>query len=122
MNKRYILENKTAIAEPDLNKWEQWMSTAQRLIRSTDIEVTDKNRFFLKIAESGAVVKITTVFLGINCALAHERPILFETKISGGVFNHRRQWSRSWEEALDEHQFNVEAVKQAGFICHLINR
>jgi len=115
--KRYILDNKIAIEEPDLDKWEHWYAQADRLVQSTDIPINDENRFIFKVTEPDCVINVSTVFLGIDHSLYGDSPILFETKITGGQHDQRQQWTRTWEEAQIEHEFNVTALLQGGFAC-----
>lgn len=118
-SKRYILVDKTPVEEPDWAKWEQWYAQADRLVQVTDIPITDENRFLFKIADPDCVIKVTTIFLGIDHALLDDSPILFETKITGGQYDQRQQWNRTWKDAEIEHDFNVKALLQGGFSCRL---
>ena len=119
--KRYVLEGTTPIQEPSLEKWRQWYATADRTVQHTEIPVTEQNRFRFKISEVDCTIKVTTVFLGVDHALLQERPLLYVTKITGGPYDQRQQWTSSWKEALLEHDFNVRAVQAGGFVCVLNN-
>ena len=118
-NKRYILKNGIPIAEPDVKKWQDWMRTAQRLVRFTEIEVTAGNRFALKMTKIGAVISVKTVFLGIDHAFANEPPVLYETSITGGQFHYRRLWAHNITEAEKEHDFTVNIILQGSFACRI---
>ncbi len=117
--KRYILVGRKAVEEPDLSRWEGWFSHANRIVKSIDIPVTEENRFLFKITVPHCVINVSTVFLGIDHALYGARPLLYETKITGGQYDQRRQWTHTWDEAETEHQFMVEALLQGGFTCLL---
>lgn len=117
--KRYILDGTNPVEEPDLKKWELWYAQANRVIRHTDIPVTNDNRFMLKILEPDCIVKVTTLFLGIDHALNGNTPLLYTTKIIGGQHDQRQQWTSTWEEAVFEHEFNVKALHNGGFTCLL---
>lgn len=121
MNKprRFILVDKQPVEEPDLQQWEQWYAQADRVVQSTDIAITDANRFLFKISNPDCVINVTTLFLGIDHALHGEEPILFATKINGGQYDQRQQWTRTWEEAQIEHDFTVIALRKGGFTCRL---
>ncbi|MCW8928756.1 MAG: hypothetical protein OQL19_00785 [Gammaproteobacteria bacterium] len=116
-NKRYILIDKKPIEEPDLNKWKEWYTYSNRVIKSTDIPITDENRFIFKVTDSNCVINVKTIFLGIDHALLDDSPVLFETKITGGQYDQRQQWSKTWQEAEIEHDFNVKALLEGGFVC-----
>ncbi|WP_198264834.1 hypothetical protein [sulfur-oxidizing endosymbiont of Gigantopelta aegis] len=118
--KRYTLINKTPIEESDLEKWKFWYAKSDRLVQSTDIPMSDENRFLFKISDPNCIINVSTVFLGVDHSLfsnLDDKPILFETKITGGQYDQRRQWTCTWEEAECEHQFTLDALFQGGFIC-----
>jgi hypothetical protein len=117
--KRYTLDGKTPVEESELKKWEQWYAQADRIVQSTDIPITQSNRFKFKITDPDCVINVTTIFLGIDHSLHSDRPLLFSTKITGGQYDQRQQWTSSWSEAEAEHEFNVQMLLNGGFACVL---
>lgn len=55
--------------------------------------------------------QISTVFLGINHNLTEGPPLLFETKIFGGVHNDRIKQCSTWDEAVKQHAEAVALVR-----------
>jgi hypothetical protein len=117
--KRYILKGTTPCIEPDFSVWEQWYLQADREICYTEIPITEKNRFLFGINDLNCRIKIKTQFLALDHSLFGQRPLLFETRIIGGQYDQRCQWTSTWQEAMQEHEFNVNALQQGGFVCKL---
>lgn len=92
----YILDGKTPVLEPDIMKWAQWHSTANRHVRN-DFLPND--------------IHVSTVFLGLDHRFVSEgEPILFETMIFGGEHNEYQERYCTWEEAEAGHQRALELV------------
>jgi hypothetical protein len=119
-SKCYTLINKIPVEESDLDEWKCWYAQADRVVQSTDIPMSHENRFLFKIADPNCIINVSTVILAVDHALFNHsgaKPILFETKITGGQYDQRRQWTGTWEDAELEHQFTLEALFQGGFVC-----
>lgn len=95
MLEHYVLDDDgTPVLEPDILKW-----------------VVGRNHNIVAKTMVGDV-KISTVFLGINCAFDGGMPLLFETMIFGGPHDcyQRRYVTRTG--ALDGHTEAVALVKE----------
>jgi len=96
----YILaeDGKTPIPEPDVLVWGKWFETHKRQIAGGSTEVGSMH--------------VSTVFLGIDYSFHGLRgvPILWETKIFGGVGEcegYERRYS-SYDDAVSGHDFTVD--------------
>lgn len=94
--KRYTLDsNGTPVFEPDAEKWNAWLRTA-------DLHVAD---------ETIGGVRISTLFLALH--LDDGQPALWETAVIGGQFDQvRDRCTGSREQAQTMHGKMVERVKQ----------
>lgn len=97
MNYTYILdETGKPIAEPDLDKWGEWMQTPARIVAKD------------RIADS----EVSTVFLGMDHAWGGGPPVLWETMVFGGRLNQAQsRCSGSKEQAEAMHATMVEKVR-----------
>ena len=95
MSKNYILQGKEPKQADDVLEWAQWMSTNDRAI-----VVTRYNN-----------VTVSTVFLGIDHAWMSEQPILFETMVFGGKYDHFQDRYYTWDEAVKGHKAACKMVR-----------
>ena len=97
MNNLYILDEQgRAVLEHDMKTWAMWFETADRLIARTDV---------------GDVVRISTVFLGIDHNFLHKGPpVLWET-MTFGYGDQQQQRYTSREAALAGHEAMVRRVR-----------
>ena len=93
----YILDDDGMIVlEPDRFKWATWHSTEDTFITQT------------VIGDSS----ISTVFIGINIAFDRGIPLLFETMIFGGFYDHYQRRYVTRTGALEGHAEAVDLVKE----------
>ncbi len=93
---KYILEGKNPVKCSNLNKWAQYMQTADRRVARTE----EKD------------IVISTVFLGINMDMGSTNiPKLFETLIVGGEYDGDIYRCATWQEAENQHEI---ACKKSG--------
>lgn len=90
----YIIDNKKAIPIDDIGMWACWMTTANRTVTKTEV----------------SLVRVWTVFLGIDHQFYEGRPLLFETRIFGGEFEHYTWFWSTWEEAENGHKMVCSEV------------
>jgi len=100
VNDKYILEDKTPVAEPDPAKWGPWMRTANRKVRE-------------EVIGDAAPVRVITMFLGIDCSRGEGPPMLFESVVHGGPLNSESTLSGTWEAAEAAHEAMVTRVRLA---------
>lgn len=58
-------------------------------------------------------VRVSTVFLCIDHSFDDNGPILFETMVFGGALNGETERSKTYDEAVTDHNLMVARVKQA---------
>ena len=104
--KKYILENKTTVPEPNYDKWAKWIETANRAICKDTAIIKYKGE------EVGRVF-ISTVFLGTDYSCYGGPPQLFETMVFGGILDGEQERCSTWGEAEQMHKLMCERVKQA---------
>lgn len=97
MSDKYILDGKKAVPASDLLTWAKWYETANRRVAEDLI----------------GVVRISTVFLGINHRWGGGPPIIFETMIFGGIHDEYQTRSSTWEEAEAQHAEAVALFRSA---------
>jgi hypothetical protein len=93
---RYFVLNDLGepVRERDLEAWSRWFERADRRIARTVVTPD---------------VTVLTTFRGVDEAdEADEAPVLFETRIFGGVLNGEEAASRTKSDALDAHAGLVE--------------
>lgn len=96
---KYILDGKTAVPEPDLIKWGQWLEKANRQVNQTYI---------------GDDIRVSTVFLGINHAWRPDEPLaLFETMVFGGPLDLEMDRYSTWDSAEQGHAAMCKRVHAA---------
>jgi len=87
----YILEGKNPVQVHDIEHWEKWME--------------DKSNWILKKNKVTDIVKVSTVFLGIDESLKGAGlPVCFSTAIIGGAEDGLETKHNTWEEAESEHK------------------
>ena len=90
----YRLENRKPLQVHDYNEWKQWLETANREVKRTEL--------------SNGII-ITTAFIGqAECVDETKPPLLFETMIRGGINDGLVQQYISWEQAEDGHEKAVQ--------------
>ena len=95
MTDKYILDGHNVVVCDDLIKWAEWFEVADRTVARTKI----------------GVVKISTVFLGLDHQFSGGKPLLFETLVFGGELDGEMDRYSTWDEALNGHEKMVERVK-----------
>lgn len=92
----YILVDGKPVAEPDMQKWSQWMKTAERAVGKT------------KVGEA----HVSTVFLGLDHSFGNgSEPVLWETMIFGGEHDQYQERYTSLDEAKAGHERAVEMAR-----------
>lgn len=95
----YILDGHNPVPEPDLWKW-----------------ATCRSAFPNHVAEDfegeidGMIIRVSTVFLGLDHNHWGGPPILFETMIFGGPHDGRQNRCSTWDEAVTMHQQALDLV------------
>lgn len=103
MSDTYILDAQgEPVLEPDLTVWGRWMGRAERHIGNDLI----------------GLVKVSTVFLGLDHSWASGPPLLWETMVFGGPLDGEMERYRTRDEAIRGHQFIMERVKNAEAYHH----
>jgi hypothetical protein len=95
MMDNYILVDGKPVIEPDIQKWGQWLKTADRILKQDTI----------------GNVQISTVFLGMNYNFGYGPPVLWETMIFGGVHDRYQGRYTSREGALEGHAMAIMVVE-----------
>ena len=106
MNDRYILEGKTPVKEPDLWRWAKWFEGANRKVAETEGKVSAHGK-------NVGIVRISTVFLGLDHSFGEGAPMLFETMVFGGALDGEQDRCSTWEAAEKMHALMVEKVRHA---------
>ena len=96
MNGRYKLDGKTPVEVDDLMEWAKWMEAADRYVGKTSV----------------GVVKVSTVFLGLDHGFGSHHPVLFETMVFGGKLDQDDERYSTWDAAEAGHVRWVEKVRQ----------
>lgn len=91
----YVLDGKTPVPEPDLDKWGNWYQTANRHVQKDDL----------------GSVWVSTVFLGLDHGWHDGPPVLFETMIFGGERDQETHRYCTWDEAEAGHKQILEELK-----------
>lgn len=101
MGDKYILVDGKPVMEPGLMKWANWLEVADRVIAKESI--VD--------GSTGNVVKVSTVFLGIDHNFGGGKPVLCETMVFGGPNDgYQARW-HTIEDAKLGHQGAVAMEK-----------
>lgn len=90
----YVLDGKTPVLEPDLDKWGDWLETANRVVQQDDV----------------GDVWVSTVFLGVDHSWTLGPPVLFETMIFGGPRDQETHRYHTWDEAEAGHKQLLEEL------------
>ena len=85
---RYVLNGREPVRCDDLASWKAWMETPERLIQDSSLEDDSHN-----------LVRVCTVFLGIDVSFGIGQPILFETMVLGGKWDRELYRYRTWAAA-----------------------
>lgn len=96
-NIHYILRGTTPVACPNLLEWADWWHSADKQLAYAE----------------GPEVCISTVFLGIDHAIARGTPVLFETVITGGDNDGESRRYTTWEDAIAGHD---DFLKKYGIV------
>ena len=105
-NGRYILVDRRPVPEPILLKWARWLETADRVVAQDTVREA--------CGDGVAGVEVSTVFLGLDQIFRNEgAPVLFETKVFGGIMDGERERYSTWAEAEAGHQRMLERVRAA---------
>jgi len=98
MIRKYILNGRTAIVEPDLLTWARWFENADR-----------------RVGENWLTndVRVSTVFIGLDHRFDQSGgdPLLFETMVFGGPHDQECERYSTWDEAEVGHRAMVEKVQ-----------
>jgi hypothetical protein len=100
---RYILEGREPVRCDDLSSWNAWMETSARLVEDSTLEDDAHN-----------VVRVCTVFLGVDVGFGAGQPILFETMILGGKWDRELFRYCTWEAAHEGHSAIVQGLIDSG--------
>jgi len=93
---KYVLEGKTPVPVDDIHEWAMKFETCDRQI---------------KLSELPSGETISTVFLGVDSNfLFGTQPLLFETMIFGGEYDHWQQKYATWEEAEAGHEEAIQMI------------
>jgi len=96
----YILaeDGKTPVQTEDSIRWDQFLKSADRAVRKTDVNG----------------VMVSTVFLGLDHNFyLHGSPILWETVVFGGPLDQAQERYSSYEDAVEGHEIMVTLVRAA---------
>ena len=97
---RFILNGREPVRCSDLPSWKAWMETPGRLIQDTSLEDTAHN-----------LVRVCTVFLGIDVSFGLGQPVLFETMVLGGRWDRELYRYCTWQAALEGHAAIVQGLR-----------
>lgn len=93
---KYRLEGKTPVKCGSVTEWAEWYEKANRVVRQ----------------EMVGIVKVSTVFLGLDHSFGEGAPVLFETMIFGGKHDGHQERYYDWESAERGHAMAVAMVSQ----------
>lgn len=108
--KWYILDGRTPVEEPDVAKWNEWFTTANRTVRKDKATVTLGG-------DPIGLVEVSTVFLGLDHAYGFGPPILFESMIFGGPLDGDCDRCSTWDAAEQMHEKMMERVIYSAKTC-----
>ena len=100
----YRLEGHKAIPESDVLKWGRWFEKANRRVANTEGRVKLNGKPI-------GLVRVSTVFLGLDHQLSNGPPLLFETMVFGGPMDNEMIRTPTWEAAEVAHEQMIERVK-----------
>ena len=87
MSDYWILDGHAAVPVDDVREWARMFEGAARRVAS----------------DSVGVIRVSTVFLGIDHSFGDGPPLLFETMIFGGKHNDYQRRCSTWDEAEKQH-------------------
>lgn len=91
----YTLDGETPVPCHDLAEWGEWMATADRVIRRSEIHTPG----------TAEPVVVSTVFLGMDHGFGRQdRPVLWESMVFGGRLNERQERYTSHADAVAGHE------------------
>ena len=87
---QYILDGKTPVLEPDMQRWAEWYERADRVVAVT----------------GNHGLRVSTVFLGLDHSFFSDasQPVLFETMVFGGTHDEACERYCTWDEAETGHK------------------
>jgi hypothetical protein len=103
--KKYILQGRVAVHEPDVLKWAAWLEHANTKVVVTTLEVKHMG---LPISH----VTISTVFLGLDHSFTSTDVHLFETMVFGGGFDGIMDRCDTWDNAVTMHETILENITE----------
>lgn len=112
MSYLYTLDGKTPVAEPDSSKWADWWLKDKRSVRQGYMTVG--------VGVEATEVHVSTVFLGMDCALGEGPPMLFETMVFYGPLDQKQERCSTWDEAEKMHDLVCERVRNRGSLTCLL--
>jgi len=98
MTVTYILQGNRPVPEPDLEAWQHWFSTANRHVADTQV----------------GLLRVSTVFIGLNPRPFGGAPLLFETMILKGPSEEPTGYQErcsTWEEAEEMHKRAIQHAR-----------
>jgi hypothetical protein len=104
---RYVLnQHHEPVPVEDLFLWAAWLEKDERIVKQE--YVTELGELVSPFTHP----RVSTVFLGLDHNfMGKGPPILFETMVFGGPFNHTLWRYATWDEAVTGHERLVECVK-----------
>lgn len=99
----YILKDKIAVPVDDIRVWSQWFETANRVVKSTTMDI-------VYTGINTGRIKISTVFLGLNHSYENGPPLIFETMVFGGTHDGYLQRNSTWEQAEQTHDDMINEI------------
>lgn len=99
----YLLKDKIPVKVDDFITWGIELESCRQIKHDTVRDSIDHEN----------EVRVSTVFLGMDHAHGSESgPILFETMVFGGKYDHYQDRYKTWDEAVKAHDVVVEMVKK----------
>src|SRR5688572_9385973 len=91
---RYVLRGREVVLEPDLQRWGEWMTRADRRVALTEVT---------------SWLRVSSVFLGLDHQFGQGPPLLFESMVFADEESLAMRRYSSWAEAEVGH---LEMVKE----------
>ena len=114
INEKYVLnQHNEPVVVKDLMLWAAaFEDNDKRIVRQTT--VTELGEYLVSPFKS---VFVSTVFLGLDHNFMGEGPpIVFETMVFGGPFNHTMWRYATWDEAVKGHEQLVKMVRDPSWM------
>ena len=100
MSRLYRLEGKKAVRVTGEPGSEEWLDAASRLGSGDNRVAQDFVDGVRDALGTEIEIHVSTVFIGINHNFTGEGPpLVFETMVFGGAFDHQQRRYATWEEA-----------------------